>query len=358
LNAARRGPICASTQAIEKQGIYEQMKRNDISTGLHLNRRSGLGRRAFLGGAAALLPLPALAQGARAPRGVIATVAMVGDVVRDVSGGRIRAETLIGEGVDPHLFRPTRADIARLLGAEAVFGVGHRLEGRMGDVLERVRAAGKPVVLMAEALPREKLRANPDYPDAADPHVWMDPTLWAEAAGAAGEALARLAPDAREAFADNLVRFRERCARLDAYAREAIATIPQNARLLVTAHDAFSYFGARYGLELESIQGLSTEAEANLAAIEALVRQLVERRVPAVFAETSVPDRAVRALIEGAGARGQRVALGGNLFSDAMGRPGSYEGTYEGMIDHNVTTIARALGGTVPARGLNGRLVA
>lgn len=339
------------------------MKRDEISTHLHLNRRSALGRRTFLGaaglgGAAAVLPLPALAQGARAPRGVIATVAMVGDVVRDISGGRIRAETLIGEGVDPHLFRPTRADIARLLGADAVFGVGHRLEGRMGDVLERVRAAGKPVVLMAEALPRERLRANPDYPDAADPHVWMDPTLWAEAAGTAGEALARLVPDSREAFADNLARFRQGCARLDAYARETIATIPANARVLVTAHDAFSYFGARYGLEIESIQGLSTDAEANLAAIEALVRKLVDRRVPAVFAETSVPDRAVRALIEGAGARGQRVALGGNLFSDAMGRPGTYEGTYEGMMDHNITTVVRALGGEAPARGLNGRLAA
>uniref|UniRef100_UPI002FDC471D metal ABC transporter solute-binding protein, Zn/Mn family n=1 Tax=Falsiroseomonas oryzae TaxID=2766473 RepID=UPI002FDC471D len=316
---------------------------------------------------AAALPLPALAQGpsqgqpaaqARLPRSVIATVAMVGDVVREVSGGRVRAETLIGEGVDPHLFRPTRADIARLLGADAVFGNGHRLEGRMGDVLERVRAAGKPVILMAESLPRERLRANPDYPDAADPHVWMDPTLWAEASGAAEAGLARLAPDAREAFADNLARFRARLARLDAYAQEAIGSIPQNARVLVTAHDAFSYFGARYGLEIESIQGLSTEAEANLAGIEALVRKLVERRVPAVFAETSVPDRAVRALIEGAGARGQRVALGGNLFSDAMGRPGSYEGTYEGMLDHNITIIARALGGRAPARGLNGRLAA
>lgn len=317
-------------------------------------------RRALL--AASLVPaLPALARAqgnGRAPRAVLATVAMVGDMVREISGGRIRAETLIGEGVDPHLFRPTRADIARLLAADAVFANGHRLEGRMGDVLDRVRASGRPVVLVAESLPREKLRANPDYPDAADPHVWMDPVLWAEAAGAVEAALAQLIPDAREAFADNLVRFRARLARLHAYAQEALASVPGNARLLVTAHDAFGYFGARYGLEIESIQGISTESEANLAAIEALVAKLVERRVPAVFAETSVPDRAVRALIEGAGARGQRVALGGNLFSDAMGRPGTYEGTYEGMIDHNVTTIARALGGRVPPRGLNGRLAA
>jgi manganese/zinc/iron transport system substrate-binding protein len=260
--------------------------------------------------------------------------------------------------VDPHLFRPTRADIARLLGANAVFGVGHRLEGRMGDVLERVRAAGKPVVLMAETLPRAQLLANEGYPDAADPHVWMDPTLWGEAAGSLLPPLATLAPDLREGMADGLAQFRARCTRLDAYAREAIATVPAGARVLVTAHDAFSYFGRRYGLEIESIQGLSTEAEANLAGIEAPVAKLVARRVPAVFAETSVPDRAVRALIEGAAARGHRVALGGNLFSDAMGRPGTYLGTYEGMMDHNITTIMRALGGRVPARGLNGRLAA
>jgi len=312
----------------------------------------------MLGGLAALLPLPALAQGARRPRGVLATVGMVGDAVREIAGGQVRAETLISEGVDPHLFRPTRADIARLLAADAVFGNGHRLEGRMGDVLDRVRAAGKPVVLLAEAIPRERLRANPDYPDAADPHVWMDPVLWAEAAGAAEAGLSRLVPDAREAFADSLPRFRAKLARLDAYAQEAIGSIPGSARVLVTAHDAFSYFGARYGLEIRSLQGISTESEANLAGIEALVRVLAERRVPAVFAESSVPDRAVRALIEGAGARGQRVGLGGNLFSDAMGRPGTYEGTYEGMIDHNITTIARALGGRAPAKGLNGRLAA
>ncbi|PWS37870.1 manganese transporter [Falsiroseomonas bella] len=333
------------------------MNRDHVSTAIHVNRSSCVGRRALLGTLAAALPLPALAQ-ARPGRSVVATVAMVGDAVREVSGGRVRVETLIGEGVDPHLFRPTRSDISRLLSADAVFGVGHRLEGRMGDVMERVRQAGKPVVLLAESLPRDRLRANPDYPDAADPHVWMDPTLWADAAKAVEPALNRLVPDAREAMTDNLASFRARCARLDTYAKEVLGTVPENARLLVTAHDAFSYFGARYGFALESIQGLSTEAEANLAAIEALVTKLVERRVPAVFAETSVPDRAVRALIEGAGARGQRVALGGNLFSDAMGRAGTYEGTYEGMLDHNITTIARALGGRAPDRGLNSRLAA
>jgi manganese/zinc/iron transport system substrate-binding protein len=253
---------------------------------------------------------------------------MVGDLVREIGGDRIRAETLIGEGVDPHLFRPTRADIARLLGADILFANGHRLEGRMGDVLARAAANGKPVVMV----------------------------LWAEASGSIAPALARLLPDQASLFEANLAALRSRLAALHDYGARVMASIPPRQRLLVTAHDAFGYFAARYGLEVDSIQGLSTESEANLARIEALVRALVDRRIPAVFSESSVPDRAVRALIEGAGARGLRVALGGTLFSDSMGKPGSYEGTYHGMLDHNFTTIARALGGDAPARGMLGRL--
>jgi manganese/zinc/iron transport system substrate-binding protein len=333
---------------------------------------SAIRRRGLLGGAAAAAtlaapPAPLRAQGGTAarppaaapPRRVaVATVAMLGDMLREVAGDALRTDTLMGEGVDPHLFRPTRADIARLLSADAVFAIGHRLEGRMEDVLERLRASGRTVLAVAEALPRARLRAHPDYPDAADPHIWMDPALWAEAAGPLAEAVVALAPDAREGVRRRLEGLRMRLARLDAYAREALGGIPPGGRLLVTAHDAFGYFGARYGLRLESLQGISTDSEASLARVEELVALLVSRRVPAIFAETSVPDRAVRALIEGAAARGHRVALGGTLFSDAMGRPGTYEGTHEGMLDHNVTTIARALGGSVPARGLNGRLAA
>jgi len=166
--------------------------------------------------------------------------------------------------------------------------------------------------------------------------------------------LARLRPGFDPA--PGLAALRARHEELAAYARRALAPLPPGRRLLVTAHDAFGYFGQRFGLELASIQGLSTEAEASLARIEALVAQIVARRVGAVFPESSVPDRAVRALIEGAGARGQRVALGGALFSDSMGPPGTWRGTYEGMMDHNITTIARALGGTAPAGGLRGRL--
>jgi manganese/zinc/iron transport system substrate-binding protein len=278
---------------------------------------------------------------------------MVADLVRGVAGEAFQVQTLIGEGVDPHLFRPTRQDVARLLRADALFFNGHRLEGRMNEVLERARGQGRPVLAVAETLPRDRLRPNEDYPDAADPHVWMDPTLWAEAAPAVAATLAQVRTGD---YARGVAETQRRYARLDAYAREVLAPIPRESRVLLTAHDAFAYFGARYGLEVQSIQGLSTEAEASLARIESLVRLIVERRIPAVFAESSVPDRAIRALIEGAGARGQRLAMGGVLFSDSMGRPGTYTGTYEGMMDHNITTIARALGGNPPPRGLNGRL--
>lgn len=304
------------------------------------------------------LALPALAAprpgGAQPARPTaLATTGMVADLVRGVAGEAFQVQALIAEGVDPHLFRPTRQDVARLLRAEALFFNGHRLEGRMNEVLERARGQGRPVLAVAETLPRERLRPNEDYPDAADPHVWMDPTLWAACAPAVAATLAQARPGD---YAPGVAETQRRYARLDAYAREVLAPIPRESRVLLTAHDAFAYFGARYGLEVQSIQGLSTEAEASLARIESLVRLIVERRIPAVFAESSVPDRAIRALIEGAGARGQRLAMGGVLFSDSMGRPGTYTGTYEGMMDHNITTIARALGANPPPRGLNGRL--
>lgn len=286
---------------------------------------------------------------------VLTTTAMLADAARALAGDAARVESLMGEGVDPHLFRPTRADTARLLAADIVILNGHRLEGRMEEVMARLAGAGRRVLSMTDALPRAQLRIAPEFHDAADPHVWMDPLLWAEAAATLPAALAPLLPGVP--LAENLAAYQARLRRLHDYAVAALAPIPTPRRVLVTAHDAFGYFARRHALAIDSIQGLSTEAEATLLRIEAIVNLLVERRVPAVFAETSVPDRAVRALIEGAAARGHVVRLGGNLYSDSMGQAGGYTGTLEGMLDHNITTIARALGGEAPASGMNGRLV-
>lgn len=319
-----------------------------------VNSYSAIPRRLLLALPALVGTAQAQVQGQAARPVALATTGMIGDLVRGVGGSAITTETLIGEGVDPHLFRPTRNDIARILRADALFFNGHRLEGRMHEVLERAAAQGKPALAVAESIPRSRLRQHDDYPDAADPHVWMDPALWAEALPAIAATLGRV-PRVGNLEA-GVATTRAQLHRLDAYAREVLAPIPAERRVLVTAHDAFAYFGLRYQFQVESIQGLSTEAEASLSRIEAMVRLIVERRIPALFTESSVPDRAVRALIEGVAARGHQIRLGGTLFSDSMGRPGTYRGTYEGMIDHNITTIARALGGSAPERGLNGRL--
>lgn len=306
--------------------------------------------------------LVALAPAARAqpraagPLPVLATTGMIGDLVREIGAERTQVEVLMGAGVDPHLYRATREDVAKMLRADVVFYNGLLLEGKMSDAFVRVARAGKPVYAVTELLPEETL-IEPDGAEGLfDPHVWMDPRAWSRAAELIAATLARHDPDGAAAFERNLRTLLARIAALDAYAEQVLATIPERQRVLITAHDAFNYFARRYGIDVEGIQGLSTESEAGVRRIQELVAMLAERRIPAVFTESSVPDRNVRALIEGAAARGHAVALGGELFSDAMGEPGTYEGTYIGMIDHNVTIIARALGGTAPERGFQNRL--
>lgn len=287
---------------------------------------------------------------------VVATVGMIADVVRQVAGDRAEVVGIIGEGVDPHLYKPTTADVKALQAADVVFYNGLMLEGRMADVLERMKRAGKPVFAVAEAILEGDDYVLAEGDPHADPHVWMDVGGWMRVTRGVAGALSAFDGGNAGVYAENAERYLEELAGLDAYAKEALGSIPQSRRVLVTAHDAFNYMARAYGLEVKGIQGISTESEAGVKDIERLVDFLVERRIPAVFVESSVSEKNVRALIEGAGARGHEVFVGGELFSDAMGASGTYEGTYVGMIDHNITTIARALGGTAPERGLNGRL--
>ncbi len=316
-----------------------------------------LSRRAVLAGAATGVLLATGGSRAQtAPLSVVATTAHVGDLVRNVGGDRVRVANLLGEGVDPHSYRLTRSDTAQLMRADVVAYNGLLLEGKMTDALVRVASAGKTVFAVADALPEELLIAPPETEGNFDPHVWMDVRNWIAAAGVVRDRLTVRDPAGAAAYAANAARHVAELEALDAYARRVLAAIPEASRVLVTAHDAFNYLGRAYGLEVRGIQGISTESEAGLREIEALVHLLVARRVGAVFVESSVSDRNVRALVEGAAARGHKVVIGGELYSDALGAPGTYEGTYVGMIDHNVTTIARALGGEAPAAGRLGRL--
>ena len=285
---------------------------------------------------------------------IVATTGMVADIARHVAGDRATVVNIMGEGVDPHVYKPVASDVRRIMGADVVFYNGLKLEGRMGDIFERAAARGRFVRPVAAMVDENFLLEPTDQPGHPDPHVWMDVKAWMAATEAVAIALCQADSEGCESYRSNAAAYIAELAQLDEYVRSVIASIPSGQRVLVTAHDAFNYFGRAYGLEVMGIQGISTESEAGLADVTRLVDVLDERKIPAVFVESSVSDKYVRALIEGAAAQGHQVVVGGELFSDAMGTPESYEGTYIGMIDHNASSVAKALGGVVPKGGLRG----
>lgn len=290
-----------------------------------------------------------------APIQVVATTGMVADLVRAIGGEHVKVNNLIGEGIDPHLYKPTRDDVAALLAAEMVFYNGLQLEGKLGAVLESA-AQERPVVAVASSVPKDLLLHPARAEGHPDPHIWLDASIWSQCGDSVVAALIEQRPDDAAAFRTNLEAFQTDAASIHDYGTRAMATIDPEVRLLITSHDAFNYFGRAYGIEVVGIQGVTTESEAGLADVEALVTMIVERNVPAVFVESSVPTRSVQALVEGARARGANVVIGGELFSDAMGTTGTYEGTWSGMVDHNLTVVARALGGEAPISGRLGKL--
>lgn len=315
-----------------------------------------LTRRSLIAGMSATLAVPVMAHAATRLR-VVATTGMIADAARAIAGEAADVTALMGPGVDPHSYRQTRSDIVALSRADLILRNGLYLEAQMEGLFDDLKRHST-VVAVGEAVPQDALLSHPGYEDRFDPHVWMVPDLWRHAVLATRDALSAAAPDQADSFAANARSYLADLDRVSAYARDVLNRVPQQSRILVTGHDAFSYFGRAYGYEVEGIQGISTESEAGLQRIGDLVDVLVARKIGAVFVESSVSDRNMRALIEGAASRGQTVRIGGELFSDAMGRPGTYEGTYIGMIDHNATTIAAALGHDVPARGMDGKLSA
>ena len=260
------------------------------------------------------------------PIPITVTTGMIADVVREIGGDQVKVTGLIGEGSDPHLYKPTRSDLVALSEADLVFFNGLKLEGKMESTLGKMAARKNVVAVTGE------IEKDPNYlldsDDHHDPHVWMDVKAWQKAASAITNTLAKFDPENAESYQENLSNYLMELTELDTYARKTLTTIPQKQRVLVTAHDAFGYLGRAYGIEVKGIQGISTESEAGVKDIEDLVNFLVENKVPAVFIESSVSDQNVKALLEGAKAKGHQVRIGGELFSDAMGPTGSYEGTY------------------------------
>ncbi len=281
---------------------------------------------------------------------------MIADLVREIGGDQVAVKQLLGSGVDPHLYKPNRDDIQALSSADLVFFNGLMLEGKMAEVLHRQKHS----VAVAERLAPERL--NPEHADKSsdseatdgheDPHVWMDVSLWSEVAQIIGDELSTYDAANAAAYQERTATLRKKLDALHQYGREQIACIPDSQRVLITSHDAFRYFGRAYGIDVEAIQGISTESEAGLQRVNDLVDLIVARKIRAVFVESSVPKESIEALRRGAASRGHEVKVADELFSDAMGADGSYEGTYLGRMDHNLSSVARALGcETVPAQG-------
>ena len=316
----------------------------------------GLGKRTFLAVAVAAGVLLVVGPAQAAEYKIVCTVGMVTDVVKQVAGDRAEVEGLMGSGIDPHLYKPSRSDMSKIMRADMIFYNGLLLEGKMTDALIRAATSGKKVYAVTELLDEKYLLEPEELEGLYDPHVWMDPSAWANTVEVIRDKLIEYDPDGEATYKKNAEATLEHLKQLDAYAEKILKTVPKAQRVLVTAHDAFNYFGRRFGYEVVGIQGISTESEAGVKDIEKLVDLLVQRKVRAVFVESTVSQRNIKALIDGVAARGHKVVIGGELFSDAMGKDGTYEGTYIGMIDHNATTIAKALGGDVPEAGMHGKL--
>lgn len=286
------------------------------------------------------------------PIRVLATTGMIADLAAQVGGERVRVDALMGPGVDPHLYKASEGDVQRLAGADIIFYNGLHLEGAMADVFERM-AERVPTVAVTDGIDRGRLAAPPEFAGNYDPHVWFDVTLWMEALETVRAAYIALDSAHAAVYDANAARYRDSLAALHEFVLAQAARLPAAQRVLITAHDAFHYFGRAYGFDVRGLQGISTVTEAGTADVQALAQFIAERRIPAIFVESSVPTRSIEAVQAAVRARGFEVAIGGQLYSDAMGSPGTPEGTYLGMVRYNIMTIVAALarGGDSAAGG-------
>jgi manganese/zinc/iron transport system substrate-binding protein len=275
---------------------------------------------------------------------VVATTGMVADAVRHVGGERVHVTGLMGPGVDPHLYKASEGDVRRLEGADVIFFNGLHLEAKMADVLERI-GEQRRTAAVADTIPEPRILTPEAFEGQADPHVWFDVGLWRDAVRAVRDTLAGADPAHAALYRRNADAYLEELSRLDAYVRAQTMRVPEGQRTIVTAHDAFGYFGAAYGFEVVGLQGISTAAEAGAKDVQRLADLIAERRLPAIFVESSIAPRTIEAVQEAVRARGHDVEIGGSLFSDALGSAGTPEGEYVGMVRHNVDTIVSALVG-------------
>lgn len=276
---------------------------------------------------------------------VVTTTGMIGDIVKNVGGDYVEVISLMGPGVDPHLYKASEGDVQRLQNANLIFYNGLHLESQMGEVLEKMNEFGVTTVAVTDLIDRSLLNAPPEFKGNYDPHVWFDVSMWMKAVEQVRETLVETDPVHKSEYEANAEAYLNQLAELHQYVLNQAQTIPAEKRVLITAHDAFNYFGEAYGFDVRGLQGISTEAQAGTADVQDLVSFIVEKQIPAIFVESSVPQRNIEAVQAAVQDQGFNVVIGGSLFSDAMGTAGTPEGTYIGMVTHNIDTIVNALSG-------------
>lgn len=273
---------------------------------------------------------------------VVATTSMITDLVKNIGGEHVEVTGLMGPGVDPHLYKPTQGDLTDLRQADIIFYNGLHLEGKMGEVLQKF-GRQKMVYAIGDAIPEQNLLKVSGQGDTWDPHIWFDVSLWAQTVPLVTEKLSETMPEQASYFKQQASAYRQQLQELHQWVADRIAEIPEEGRVLVTAHDAFEYFGRAYGIEVRGLQGISTLSEFGLRDIKQMVDFVADNNIKAVFVESSVPARSLEAVVEGAEQRGHQIKIGGTLYSDAMGAPDSDAGTYTGMVRSNVKEITAAL---------------
>lgn len=273
---------------------------------------------------------------------VVTTIGQIADAVTAVGGDFIRVDSLMGPGTDPHLYTASARDVDKLREADIVFYNGLFLEAQMEDILEQM-SERQTVVAISAGIDESELLPSSSYADEFDPHIWFDVTLWMQGVERIRDTLMAQDPAHAAQYEANAAAYLAELAELHAYVVEQAARVPEAQRALVTAHDAFNYFGRAYGFEVLGLQGISTAAEAGTADVQSLAEFITSHRIPAIFIESSVPVRNIEAVQAAVQDRGFDVQIGGELFSDAMGNAGTPEGTYIGMVRHNIDAIANAL---------------
>lgn len=274
---------------------------------------------------------------------VVTTTTMITDVVQQIGGKAIQVNGLMGAGVDPHLYKASEGDVNQLFNADLVVYNGLHLEGKLEDIFEKMRQRNRRVVAVADTISKDSLLASADFASNYDPHIWFDMDLWKQAAEYIMQQLVAADPENAETFQQNWIRYQAHLDSIQAQVQAKINELPQEQRILITAHDAFHYFGEAYNFQVKGLQGISTASEAGVQDVQALAQFIVDEQVKAIFVESSVPRRNIEALQQAVKSKGFEVAIGGELFSDACGNPNTPEGTYTGMFWHNVHTIVEAL---------------